>query len=724
MKNRFRWREGWTVRRGMLLCGLIVFAALAVSHFLPGTVTLCVSLLLALGLLLLLVVPRLRYAVLVFSFAVALLSLGRGLLYNAIVIPPVELLDGTTDTMTGRVVDCPTSGRMYTVQISASQYLRTGTKILLYCSDRVAPRVNETVSTVVEYRIPYDSQRHHRADGVYLSAFPTSYDETAIKVMPPGAYTDWTGWLDPVRERFEYELTDLLVHDEGALLTAMCLGDKSALSDSVSDSFRACGLPHLIAVSGLHMAVIAGSLQKSLERLRVNRRVVGVATLIVLFLYMWMVGFAPSVLRSGLMYGIVLAGMLFRRQGDSLNSLGLALTVVLLLSPGALYDLGFWLSFCSTAGIICLFPRLQSWLRRFFAFLPTVVQRPVGWVTDSFAITLAATLPLLPIMALSFRELSLIAPLANLLTVTPCSWMLVLGLAGVLLRFTVVFYWVGDLLLLLAGLIAKYTIAVAEWLGAAPGATLLLQPTWLLVWVAGAALVLIPAMCGTRARIVRRLWCVLLAVFLAAHSVSALFGGNVTTVQVLTDGESAAVVLERDGRTAVLAQDLSTLDSARRVFEADGYRYPTLLLLDSGAPVDAAYMAEWISDYPDAHIAVIDRSSAMPSYATVLQAEDEIAFWQDHTVCVLDGGWWLLTAGETTLLISPPEGGSPPKTDADGYVLFADAAAQAPSLDTTVAFCVCEDDTAIAGDGVIAVAPETVGRVLTDGSGGWYTPLL
>ncbi len=720
--SEFRWRVGWSVRRGMSLCGAVVLASVSLFILLPPTMIGVIVLFLVVSLLLVLFIHRFRHAALAFCLAVAVLSILRCVVYNTTQVPPVSDLIGETDTIAGTVVECPSNGRMYTVRITQAQRLRVGTRLLLYCSDRVAPRLNETVATTVEYRALYDSQKHQRANNVYIQAFPTSYDDAAITVLPADPLASWTTWLEPVRDCFKTVTKETLSNDEGALLVAMCLGDKSQLPPSVYNAFRACGLPHLIAVSGLHLTVIAGSLQSGLRHLRFRKKIIGGVTLIAMFLYMWMVGFTPSVIRSGLMYGIVLVGMLFRRQSDALNSLGLALTVILLLSPNAFYDLGFWLSFSSTAGIICLYPRLRLWRRCLFAFVPSIMQRPVGWISDSFSITVAATIPLLPMLALTFRELPLVSPLANLLTVVPSGWMLVLGFLGILIRVTFIFSWVGDLLLLVAGLIAKYMIAVVDWLGAFSGATMLLQHMWQILWLVGASIALFVAMRYFRAHTLRRLWCGLLVLFIIAHTSSALLNKGATTVHILSENNSAAIVLAHEGKTAVLVQDLKGLYTARRQMENDGYRYPTLLLLGDGEQTYASALAEFLDTYPDVQTITTGSAKVLIPQSAALTTGDIVQFWGNYSIRVLDEGWWLLTMGETTLLIAPPGGRElPQKAVADGYVLFADVLPDTLSINTSQVFCICSEGTTVTADGPLEIITDEAGsHVVTGGFGDWH----
>ncbi len=716
------------MRRGMLLCGVIVCVFMVLALFLPTLWTLVLSCLLLLMLMLMLLLPSLRWSVSIFCVAVALLSLLRGVVYTCFQVNPVEELAGTADTITGQVLACPANGSMYTLRITEAQHLPAGKKILLYCNDQVAPSLHETVTATVEYRTLYDTQRYHVADGIFVQAYPVNFAENAITVSSGKAPSTWTIWLRPVRRYLSAQITEMLRGDEGALLVAMCFGEKDSLSTAVSDAFRACGLPHLLAVSGLHLSVVAGSLQAMLQRFRLHRKVTGIITMLTVFLYMWMVEFTPSVTRSGIMYSLVLMGLLVRRRSDSLNSLGLALTVILLATPNAIYDLGFWLSFGATAGIICFYPQLRRWLHIFIAFVPVTVQKPLGRIADSLSVTVAATLPLLPIMAFSFREVSLIAPLANLLSVLPAGWMLVLGFLSALLRSTHVFACVGNALLFVAGIIAKYLIAVSQWLGATVGTTILLQQWWQFVWLFAACVSLTVALHRFRARMVRAVWCGLLVILLLAHGTSTLLNGHATQMHILNVDNRPVIILHHKGESVVLSRQMRGLYSARRAMEKDGYRYPRLLITEEGESSHAAYLSEWMATYPATSVVTAGTTCNVSSYIPYLSEGYTLRFWGDHTLRVLEDGWWRLTMGETVLMIAPSHyTGSVQRHEADGYVICEDSVPTALSLPASTVFFVSagEGNSAASSGGTLYTVTEKEScQMVTGGNGVWRRRLF
>lgn len=715
----------WSIRRGMLLAGCTTCAAVIAALYLPPFWRWFLLFALVLLLAVLLIVPGLRHPVALFCVAVMLLSVGRAGVYTWSTVPDVDSLQGVTDNIVGEVEACPSSGRMYTVRVTKATHLAAGMKVLLFCDDRAAPYYGETVSAEVEYRLLYDSQQYHRSDEVYLQAYPVTYGDDSVQVVPSDGAVSWTQVLRPLRQRLTKLIREVLPGQEGALVTAMCLGDKSSLGYRTADAFRGCGLPHLLAVSGLHLAVLAGALQSGLRRLRLRRIIIGIVTSLFIFMYMWLIEFTPSVTRSGLMYIVMLMGLLVRRQSDGLNSLGLALMVVLMASPSAIYDLGFWFSFGATAGLLLFYTRLRGWLRSLFRWCPAWIERAVGTVTDSVAVTLSATLPLIPVMAFFFHEIAIVAPLSNLLTLLPAGGLLTLGFTGVLLRGVGVLTSIGELLLLLAGLMAKYLIHVAGWLASLPGALIAIRHLWQVLWLAGTCLLMGITLARFHLGTLRRIWCACLVVLLMVHSGGSAVDRTVTTVSIHNVEGKAVVVVEHNGRGMALAQDLGGVYSARMSLENDGYRTADFLVLGDGSPYQSGQLSEWREAYPHTEVYLYGRTASFTRGTTVTTG-DTLVFWEDHSLRLLSDGWWLLSVRNTKLLIAPYRRVMPPEEQAAAYVLLEAALPKQPlSVAAPVILVRYEEEgktTHIHGN-VQSIADHERYRLITDGTGQWKIPI-
>ena len=183
-----------------------------------------------------------------------------------------------------------------------------------------------------------------------------------------------------------------------AILQGVLLGDRSALGEDVREAFRRAGVAHVLAVSGLHVGLIAAGAFFALRVMGCGRRVTGCLTLLLVWGYAVVTGGSASVVRAATMATTVMGGGLIDREGNALNGLGFAAFVLLAWRPGDLFDVGFQLSFGATAGILLLYRPIRR-------ALPMKDQAAGRFVFDSLAVSLAAQVGTLPIVMGTWRRL-------------------------------------------------------------------------------------------------------------------------------------------------------------------------------------------------------------------------------------------------------------------------------------------------------------------------------
>ena len=135
-------------------------------------------------------------------------------------------------------------------------------------------------------------------------------------------------------------------------ISAITIGDKSTLSPVTKANFNKLGLSHVLAVSGLHLSIIAMSAHTFLSRLSLGKKPLGIICTALVVFYMLLTGFTYSIVRSGIMMIMLFSSGLVRRLNDSLTTLFAAAFFIIIENPWAIYDVGFELSFLSTLGIV------------------------------------------------------------------------------------------------------------------------------------------------------------------------------------------------------------------------------------------------------------------------------------------------------------------------------------------------------------------------------------
>lgn len=212
------------------------------------------------------------------------------------------------------------------------------------------------------------------------------------------------------------------------LLWAMTLGWRPALTDEVSAPFMQSGTMHIFAISGLHIALIAGILVALLRVLQVTRFGCGLVVIPAIWFYTAATGWQPSAIRSTIMMTVVIGGWMLKRPGDLLNSLAAAALIILLADPLQLFQASFQLSFLVVLAIALLMPPLEKirdrllqtdpllpreLLPRWRRGLNAILRVGLTWLAISFAAWLGSW----PLVAHYFHLFSPVTLLANLLVV-------------------------------------------------------------------------------------------------------------------------------------------------------------------------------------------------------------------------------------------------------------------------------------------------------------------
>jgi competence protein ComEC len=189
-----------------------------------------------------------------------------------------------------------------------------------------------------------------------------------------------------------------------------------------------------VAISGLHITILAGILFYLFILLGVPRQKSFWPAVLILFLYVCMIGFRASAIRAFIMGTLVLYALKIGRLSKSINALVLAGAILLLINPKLLlWDVGFQLSFLAVLGILYFYPLLTKTLKHKNTKTQLLNNRFVDVVVSIFFVTLSAQIFTLPLVFYYFRVISLVSPLANLLVLPILPVVMVSGLILIIL---------------------------------------------------------------------------------------------------------------------------------------------------------------------------------------------------------------------------------------------------------------------------------------------------
>ena len=198
----------------------------------------------------------------------------------------------------------------------------------------------------------------------------------------------------------------------------------------VRRDFKRAGASHILALSGLHVSIIMGALMLFLKRLRIDIKKIAILLSICSVIYLFITGMSLSATRAVIMILFVYAGILFEGRHDSLTSLSFAGMLILLITPGAVLDGGFWMSFSATLGLLVYMPAFVDFMNKIFEKFKghKFIVKSVKFILNLVATSFCALIPLITVMCIFSGEISYFSVISSVALSIPTTVMLVLSI--------------------------------------------------------------------------------------------------------------------------------------------------------------------------------------------------------------------------------------------------------------------------------------------------------
>ena len=264
-----------------------------------------------------------------------------------------------------------------------------------------------------------ESRSYKYADGINAAC----EDVTELKISGEKEFI-LTSALDRMRENLTRYAITLSDEECGSMVSALLIGERDALSDKVRLDFKRLGITHLLALSGLHLAIISLAFNFVLSKLRIKKGVrVGIVTAFTAA-YMVFTGLPPSVCRAGLM--LIISSLLYflSRDNDSITSLFVAVSAIVAVSPYSIYDLSLWLSAFATLGVVTYSEWKSEQPKE-----TRKAKRLMCKLGDALAFSAFAITPTLFISYFIFDGISILSPIATPIFSLPIELIMYLGTA-------------------------------------------------------------------------------------------------------------------------------------------------------------------------------------------------------------------------------------------------------------------------------------------------------
>ncbi len=357
-------------------------------------------------------------------------------------------------------VPAPATGKLLLYAGEGSFPFRTGDRI------RFSSRLRQPRN----YGLPgeFDRERYLALRGIFTTAFVRKSEEAIL--MRSGVADPLRHALDGIAARLGAFIEGNVPPAEGSILKALLLGDQGSVPRGLADAYTRTGVNHILSISGFHVGIIAlfvywliltAGRASEFVMLHANlRRTALLVTLPLLVVYLFLTGAAPATARSVIMIGAYVVTLALQRESEPIDALLLAAFVILGISPPALFDLSFQLSFLAFWGIVLA---TSLWESRFRGKPKGVA----GKLALFFMVSLAATAATLLPVAHYFHRATLTGLIANFFIVP------LMGYGAVLLGFTALpfvylFPLAARLLFVAAAWLVKLSDAIILYLARIP----------------------------------------------------------------------------------------------------------------------------------------------------------------------------------------------------------------------------------------------------------------
>lgn len=323
---------------------------------------------------------------------------------------PQKNLDGETVHADFHIVDLEEQKNdvyIYTVKTSLidKENVPQKIKLTIQSESKIEAEYYQNIGGTIKLRLVaengFDSYGSF-GNGIFLSGKLLDYSVTDENVFSINKF------ILNQRENIKSFVNANIKSPESAIITALLIGDKSDLPNQINENFKYSGVSHIMAVSGLHLAIFCGAVSFLLKKLKFPRAAQVLITLLCVVIYMSLAGFSKSILRAGIMMIILLCGRLLKERSDSLNSLGMAVFFIC-LNPFAVTDAGALLTVTAVLGIIVINPLLVR------LYKPKMLL--AGYVYKTVCASLSVFITTLPVICITFGYVSLFGILLNIVMI-------------------------------------------------------------------------------------------------------------------------------------------------------------------------------------------------------------------------------------------------------------------------------------------------------------------
>lgn len=295
---------------------------------------------------------------------------------------------------------------------------------ILIITEKVPVKINSYVKTEIDLEKFYGPENYGGFDSmVYNRARGFSYSGFCKDIDFSEGDKDFNFYIKAFRNKISEVYDRTLPEKESGILKALITGYRTGLLEETKNLYKASGIYHILAISGLHVSIFAGIIFYTLLKIiKLSRRSASLISIGIIVLYALFTGGSVPVIRASIMFAICMIGNVIGRYEDKINSLSLAGIIILLISPWFIFDAGFLLSFTATLGVFLGMIVMPEYVKGKSRIKTKILQ--------SIIISAAVSGIILPVLIYFFGEISLYSILMNIVVSLFVPVILVLGIAA------------------------------------------------------------------------------------------------------------------------------------------------------------------------------------------------------------------------------------------------------------------------------------------------------
>ncbi|MEG2915079.1 MAG: ComEC/Rec2 family competence protein [Oscillospiraceae bacterium] len=522
------------MKRPLLLIGIVFSLSLLAATYIRTNILFIASVaLIAMEVCFIKKRSKTAKIIMVVIFTVALSFIATGI-FNIKIAEPFLKLSGRRTEIEGIVTDVyekyNTTYLRCKVKMPTVGGICKNPTIIIRSYQAEEGKLGETFKAKIKIDVPRDYRdlKNNYCSGVVLTGIlEGKMIETEEKIFP----------IEKIVLKIKIYVLDNLskrvIGDEFVLASAMITGDRDKLDRELVGYLSRSGVMHMVAVSGMHMAIVANLIKLVFSALRMNKRLSSLLTIPFIWLFGAVCGYSPSVLRSAIMLSITLLAVAIFERADILNSLGIAAIITLWGNPYIINNIGFQMSYLAVIGIAFLNPQIESVLK---------TKKPIKHINIFYAFThsLSAWLFVIPTSALCFGYLSLLSPFTNVALSGIVPFTIGFGLIAGIIPQIKCLEWIG----LACGFICKIGIAsiifITKIFSKMPFAIITLDRTWKYILIVGVAVIFALAFMKNKSKLLWKsatLSCVFM--LLLGHLTTLILNHN--CVELIVSDEITAI---------------------------------------------------------------------------------------------------------------------------------------------------------------------------------------